>query len=192
MKIKLLEELLAPVSKSPSDIAKRLAEKFTAFLEIAEAEPRTISEAIGGDLQTSVYIKLAVALASRRICDSFKFGKKHTDSEICDYLRALFFGLSVETAYMISIDRSGKAIACDKAGEGTVNFSSVLPRKIIEIAKRRNAKSVIIAHNHPGGYAHPSEDDLTATKLLTELFIASGITLDASYVVAGSECVKIN
>jgi DNA repair protein RadC len=192
MKIKLLEELLAPISKDPRKTAERLADKFFTVLEIAEAEPHTISEAIGGDLQTSVYIKLAVALASRRICDSFKLGKKHTESEICDYLKALFFGLSVETAYMLSIDASGKLAASDKVGEGTVNFSNVLPRKLIEIAKRRKAKSVIIAHNHPGGYAHPSEDDLTATKLLTELFIASGIELDASYVVAGSECVRIN
>jgi DNA repair protein RadC len=192
MKIKLLEELLAPISKDPRKTAERLADKFFTFLEIAEAEPHIISEAIGGDLQTSVYIKLAVALASRRVCDSFKLGKKHTESEICDYLKALFFGLSVETAYMLSIDASGKLAASDKVGEGTVNFSNVLPRKLIEIAKRRKAKSVIIAHNHPGGYAHPSEDDLTATKLLTELFIASGIELDASYVVAGSECVRIN
>lgn len=192
MKINLLEELLAPISKAPMKTAEKLAEKFTTFLEIAEAEPYTISEAIDGDLQTSIYIKLAVALASRRICDSFKLGKKHTESEICDYLKALFFGLSVETAYMLSIDESGKVTSSDKVGEGTVNFSNVLPRKIIEIAKKRNAKSVIIAHNHPGGYAHPSEDDLTSTNLLAELFIASGIELDASYIVAGSECVKIN
>lgn len=192
MKIKLLEELLAPVTKSPAETAKKLAEKFGTFLEIAEAETHTVSEAIGGDLSTSVYIKLAVALSSRRICDSFKLGKKHIENEICDYLKALFFGLSVETVYMLSIDASGKVSACDKAGEGTVNFSNVLPRKIIEIAKRRGAKSVIIAHNHPGGYAHPSEDDLAATKLLTELFIASGIALEASYVVAGAECVKID
>ena len=33
------------------------------------------------------------------------------------------------------------------------------PRKIVEGALKHRAISVIIAHNHPGGVAEPSEND---------------------------------
>ena len=133
-----------------------------------------------------------VCLASRRESDKFAFGKKHTEDEIENYLKAFFFGMSVETVAVISIDAVGKVISIDKAGEGTVNFSNVMPRKILEISKRRRAKSLIIAHNHPGGYPYPSDDDMASAKLLSEMLAISGVEVLQNYVVAGSECAKIN
>ena len=192
MTVKELQHFLAPTTKRSEEYAKILSERYSSFNEIAEAEMLDISEILDGDVSTSVYIKLAVALASRRVADSFKFGKKHTEDEILQYLIAKSFGLSVETIHIISENAQGIPISCDKAGDGTINYSSVLPRKIIEIAKRHNAKRVIISHNHPGGYAEPSDDDIASTRLLAELLKSSGIELVAHYVVAGEKCKKID
>ena len=189
---KELESFLAPVTKRSAEYAKRLSLKHSSFNEIAEAEVYDLAETLDGDMQTAIYIKLSVALASRRVVDSFKFGRRHTEEELCSYLVAKSFGLSVETVHVISENDSGVALACDKVGEGTVNYSNVLPRKIIEIAKRHGAKKVIICHNHPGGYAGPSDDDISSTKLLFELLLSSGIKLSAHYVVAGDKCKKID
>jgi len=187
MKVELAMEFLSPAIKNSAEIAKRLCERFGSFREVAEADSYVIEDAVG-DAACALYIKLAVALASRRICDRFKFGRSHTEEETKEYLKHLFFGLSIETVYLISIDGLGKAIACDRVGEGTVNLSNVLPRRLLEAAKRRGAKSVIIAHNHPGGFAMPSTDDVTSTSLLRELFESSGIKLINHYVVAGDDC----
>lgn len=191
MKTKLLSEIIAPVCKTPQKTAKLLAEHYGSFLAIAEADTYSLTEALGGNPSLALYIRLAVDIASRRGCDGFKFGKKHTEEEIKQYLISLFFGISVETVYMLSFDEQERVIACDKVGEGTVNYSSVLPRKIIETAKRRGAKSVAIAHNHPGGYAHPSEDDLSSSRMIFGILSASGINFVDGYIVAGAECVKI-
>ena len=191
MKTELLREIIAPVCKTPEKTAKLLAEHYGSFLAIAEADIYSLTALLGGDSSLALYVRLAVDIASRRGTDRFKFGKKHTEEEIKEYLISLFFGVSVETVYMISFDGQGRITACDKVGEGTVNYSSILPRKIIETAKRRGAKSVAIAHNHPGGYAHPSEDDLSASRTIFGILSTSGIKFFGSYIVAAAECVKI-
>ena len=192
MKTELLREIIAPVCKTPQKTAKMLAEHYGSFLAIAEADTYSLTEALGGNASLALYIRLAVDIASRRYSDRFKFGKKHTEEEIKEYLVSLFFGVSVETVYMLSFDEQDRVIACDKIGEGTVNYSSILPRKIIETAKRRGAKSIAIAHNHPGGYANPSEDDISASRMIFGILNSSGIDFVSSYIVAGDECVKIS
>lgn len=186
-----LLRLLSGVAKNPQDAVDKLARRYGSFVAIAEASPEEISAALDGDMTTSLYIKIAVATASRRKCDLFKLGKHHTDEEIAEYFKALFFGLSVETVYILTLDGADRVIACDKAGEGTVNNSNVIPRRLLEIAKRRGARSIIIAHNHPGGVATPSEEDTLATSYLRELFVSSGISVASHYIVAGSDCTKI-
>ena len=187
----ILSRILGHVNKDADTSAQKLIEKFGYASAVMEADMLAVSDALGGDMTTSLYIRLISALVSRRKCDLFKFGKKHTEEEIEEYLVSLLYGLPVETVYLVSL-KGGKIIACERAGEGTVNSSSVLPRKLLEITKRNGADSVIIAHNHPGGYATPSDDDRSGTRILFELFNSSGIKLLAHYVVAGTERRKID
>ncbi len=190
VKNSIMKELLASVAKNPEAAAEKLFSCFGSLRGIVEAECEEIRDALDGDISTALYIKLAVALASRRECDKLTFGKKHSQDEIESYFKAFFFGISVETVAIMSIDSQGRVVAVDKAGEGTVNFSNVMPRKVLEIAKRRKAKSVIIVHNHPGGYPKPSDDDIVSARLLSEMLLISGIEVAQTYIVAGNECVS--
>lgn len=186
-----LEELLSHVVKTPSQTASRLEEHFGSCGAIFEAEPVEIADALDGDMNIAIYIKLAVSLASRRYSDRLVSGTKYTDEQTESYLTSYFYGRSVETVAVLSLDSHGKILSLDKASEGTVNFSAVMPRRILEIAKRRGARRVVIAHNHPGGYPYPSDDDIASAKLLSELFLMSGMEKVDNYVVAGSKCMKI-
>ena len=64
-----------------------------------------------------------------------------------------------------------------------MNFSSVFPRKVVDVAKRRGAKSIIIAHNHPGASLTPSGNDISAGEILSEFLRSAEIILEKSYVV---------
>ena len=46
---------------------------------------------------------------------------------------------------------------------GTLNSCIIHPREIFRTAIRRNANSIIICHNHPGGNTDPSTEDLKIT-----------------------------
>ena len=49
---------------------------------------------------------------------------------------------------------------------GTINAASVYPREIVKSVLKKNASSVILAHNHPSGIAEPSQaDKLITTKI---------------------------
>lgn len=191
MRNETLKELLSFVSRDGTVPLNALAERYGGFRGVTEADMDGIADTLGGDFRSAFYIKLCAALVSRRGCDRFKFGKRHSDAEILEYLKYLFFGLADETVYLLSIDSSGRTLSCDRVGEGTVNISNVLPRKMLDVAKKRGAARVVLAHNHPGGYAKASEDDVSTTAILSELLRSSGIELSAHYVVSGAECARI-
>ena len=138
------------------------------------------------------FIKLLGYITSRRVTDGYSFGKPYTNADIAEYLKALFIGDSVEKIYLLSFDGRGRFTGCELVGEGTVNFSEVMPRKAIEAALNKSAKSVAIAHNHPLGKAEPSQDDHKFTTLFSSLFNACEITFTNHYIVAGQLCHMIN
>ena len=188
----VLERLLSHTSHNSAEAAEALLKKHKNIAQIFNTGVYSLKDTLSGDMSTSLYIKLVSALISRKNTDKFKFQRKHTEVEIQNYLISLFFGASVEIAYMISIDACGKTLALDKINEGTINSSSIMPRKIIDIARARGAKSVIVAHNHPDGFATPSKDDIESTRFLESVLHSARLNLLAHYVVAGADVVSVD
>ena len=187
MNSNLLRDVLKYRSSSFEEDARKLSIKFSSLRRVSEADFYSLSDALDGNMQTSVYLKLLFAIASRRVCDNFKLGCKHSDEDVVRYLKAIMLDLSDETVYLVSITADGRVVAFDRVGSGTVNSSNILPRRILEIAKIRGAAEVIVAHNHPGGHALPSDDDIVGTRLLRELLSSLKINLRNHYVIAGGE-----
>lgn len=52
--------------------------------------------------------------------------------------------------------------------EGTINEAVIYPRVVVKAALRRNAQSIILAHNHPGGSIKPSQGDIKVTQRIKE------------------------
>lgn len=142
--------------------------------------------------QGACFMRLAVSIAARRISDGFKFARVHTEDEIVEYFKALFLTETSEVVYCMLFDGAGKAIACEFISEGTVTTTEILPRKMLEIAIKRHASSIIVAHNHPGGKPVASVDDIVATEKISSLFSHSGKRLLCHYVIAGAEYSKID
>ena len=51
---------------------------------------------------------------------------------------------------------------------GTIDGASVYPREIVREALLLNAKSIIVAHNHPSGILEPSNADKRITRRIIE------------------------
>ena len=142
-----------------------------------------------GDFNTStaLLVKLIAYLNSRRITDSFDPTAQSDEISLRSYVSALFLGLSVETVYAILLDNNGRVISAEFISEGTVNSSDVIPRKILECARKKKSKNVILAHNHPKGSTEPSKDDIMTTGRLFTLFASVGVRLRAHYIVADGD-----
>ena len=186
---KLLEFVAKP--KAAESAVDRLYERYHSLLSTMGQEAEDIRAVSELPESSGILPKLLGYIASRRITDGFEIGCHHTEEEICRFLRGLFLGLSVETVYMLTLDGTGKLTGCEYMGEGTVNSSDVMPRRMVECAVRRGAKSVILAHNHPGGNAEPSAEDLASTSALVLVMGSAGVSLAAHYVVSGGACRKM-
>ncbi len=186
--INALKRLICAIGEDGEVYSEKLYKHFGSLSAIAEADTDALTSALSGNKNLALYIRLSNIISARRVTDRFVFGAKHTEDEIKEYFCALFMTVSVETVYIMSFDTAGKVISSDYVGEGTVNHSNVFPRKLLETALKRKARYAIIAHNHPGGYAEPSREDVDSTEILCELFRTSGIGLKAHYTVGGGEC----
>ena len=180
-----LSQLLGYTSADAGAVSAKIADTYRGHSALATAELDEI-ESIA-DEKTAHLIRLCYALAERRITDSFRFGISHTEQEIVRYFKAKFYVRARETSYVMLFDKNDKVIGCEYLGDGTVNFLAVSPRRVLEVAVKKKAASVIIAHNHPGGLPNPSCEDIEATHAIAALFEESGRRVRAHYVFAGDK-----
>jgi len=72
-----------------------------------------------------------------------------------------------EVVYAVAVDSSNRFLGFMKIAEGSVNQTSVYLRTIFTfLLCDTNATGLILAHNHPGGRAEPSGEDISLTKRL--------------------------
>ncbi len=189
----VLEKALSYVKKNGTEaqISKYALEKYGSLAGVFCTDINMLSSDENIGAEAAFFIKLAAEVVSRAATDEYKFGVRHTPRETDEYLKALLFSRSIECVYAISFDKKGRAIACDLVSEGVVNSSEILPRKIVEIAKRRAAAYMILSHNHPKGRARPSNDDMSTTLALSRILTNSGISLVRHVVVSGNDAYSI-
>lgn len=76
---------------------------------------------------------------------------------------------------------------------GTINAAGVYPRVIVQKALEVNAAAVILAHNHPSGYAEPSDADRSITLRvqqalkLVDIAVLDHFVVGAGYAVSFAE-----
>ncbi len=171
--------------------ARKLFERYGSLATILSERESEIVRNGETDMNTALLIKLIGYLNSRRVTDSFECLTAHTEMELRELISSLFTGLSVETIYAILLDDMGRVKSWEYISEGTVNASDVIPRKILECARKRKSKNIILAHNHPKGTSVPSKDDIMTTGRLFNLFASVGIRLCAHYIVADGDVGRI-
>ena len=104
-----------------------------------------------------------------------------------DYLRVQIGALEHEVFTVIFLDAQHRLIALKEMFRGTVTQTSVYPREVVKESLALNAAAVILAHNHPSGFAEPSRaDEFLTQSLKTALSLVDVRVLD-HLVVAGAD-----
>ncbi|PWM65702.1 MAG: hypothetical protein DBX38_06335 [Eubacteriales Family XIII. Incertae Sedis bacterium] len=93
--------------------------------------------------------------------------------------------LKREVFLVILLSSKGEVISFEKVAEGDINTAAVKAREIFQAAVRRNAFSVILAHNHPSGDPEPSRADIETTSRLIEAGELLGIYV-ADHIIIGN------
>ncbi|MCA0903815.1 JAB domain-containing protein [Qipengyuania aquimaris] len=106
----------------------------------------------------------------------------------------LFDSMSrLETERMVAIfaDSAGRVISQELVAEGDKGQLRLSLRQLFTKALKRDAKRMIIAHNHPSGCASPSENDVSSTRRLDEYARSLGITLEDHLIIGAADITSM-
>ena len=161
--------------KDTKAIAKELIKKFKTLANVLKADTLELKTINGlGDVAIT-FLKMIGALPARIYKDELKNKKlfkennsenkyKITDKEfLLTFLRNKIGYKNVEKFYVIYLSSSNEVLAFEESSSGTLDRSSIYPREIYKRVIMENAKSIIIAHNHPSGNTCPSKCDIDIT-----------------------------
>lgn len=166
--------------------AHALLDRFGSLHAVLEAAPDQLMTVPGIGEESAVLLSLMVPLF-RRYQQSSASEKRviRTAKEAESLVRSLFTGLRQERLYAITLSVDGTVLGTRLIAEGTPTEVAAAPRLVVEDALNRNAHSVILCHNHPGGQALPSAEDRRTTAALNALLLGLNITLLDHWIVAG-------
>ena len=157
--------------KDTKAIAKELIKKFKTLANVLKADTLELKTINGlGDVAIT-FLKMMGALPEKIYEDKLKNQKlikddknKISDKEVLlSFLRNKIGYEDVEKFYVIYLSSSNEVIAFEESSSGTLDRSSIYPREIYKRVIMENAKSIIIAHNHPSGNTCPSKCDIDIT-----------------------------
>ena len=157
--------------KDTKPIAKELLNKFKSLDNIFKADFDKLSAIDGLGKNSIVFLKLIGDLPSIIYKDELK-NKKLVDKEtlkisnkdvLLKYLRNKIGYEEIEKFYVLYLSSSNEVIEFEENSIGTLDRSSVYPREIYKKIINLNAKSVILAHNHPSDNITPSKCDIELT-----------------------------
>lgn len=191
---KILEMLLfyAIPRKDTNETAHRLINRFGSLTNVFNATLNELSDVEGVSKNTAVYIKLLAQL--NKICLAERFDKKPvftSPEQAGEYVMTRFLGEKDEIFALISMSGSGEVLGFDVISDGSASAVGINSRKVLETVINRRAVSVILAHNHPGGLALPSGEDIASTKALVSLLKNVGINVIDHFIVCDDDYVSL-
>ena len=157
--------------KDTKPIAKELLNKFKSLDNIFKADFDKLFAIDGLGKNSIAFLKLIGDLPSIIYKDELK-NKKLVNKEILkisnkdillNYLRNKIGYEEKEKFYVIYLSSSNEVIEFEENSVGTLDRSSVYPREIYKKVINLNAKSIILAHNHPSDNITPSKSDIELT-----------------------------
>lgn len=173
-------------------IAHRLLERFGTVDNVLEASPAELKKVKGVGDNIVQFFRLFGELKRYRAVEKMKEEKFLNTIEDCGrYILPFFEDRRNEMVYMLCLDAKCKMISCKMVGEGSINSAGVPIRRIVEMAMDEGASTVVLAHNHPTGFAVPSAEDRTTTMRLGRALSAVEITLADHFIVADNDAVSM-
>ncbi len=173
-------------------IAHRLIDRFGTLAGVFDADIDELCKVEGIGENSASLIKLIPQLSRRYMTElSEEGGRLDTAQKIGDYFVSKYIGETSETVYMLMLSSSYQMLGCELLFRGSVNSSMITTRAIVENALARNASMVVLAHNHPGGVAVPSSDDIRTTVMISEALSIIDVRLIEHFIVAGTKYVPM-
>lgn len=185
----LLELILTYViaQKDTNDLAHLLIETFGSLQGVLDAEKEELAKVEGVGPKAAFLLKLLPAFSRRyyeqKTEDSLKL---ITPEETIPFFAARMIDRENECVYAAYLDQNKRLIQCSLLYDGNAHMVEISSGRLLKTALRLNSKFIVLAHNH-FNHAHPSAQDVAATKFIQEKLREVGITLLDHIILCGSK-----
>lgn len=175
------------------ELAIRLLEYFGSIVQVLDATPEELERVpgVGEGISTFIAFRRELERYYRIKQDEQPIAPLMTPEDFGKSLRAKFIHQRNEVVYVLCLDAKCKLLSCLFVGEGSVNSANIPIRRIVEICLNANATSIVLAHNHPGGLAFPSGDDIQTTYRLATALSAVDIHLADHLIFAEGDHISM-
>jgi DNA repair protein RadC len=110
----------------------------------------------------------------------------HDYNKLSEYCRLSLSGKSVEELHVLYLDADFKLLSDDLHSSGTVDWAAIYPREIVKRALVLNARSVVMAHNHPTTGQSFSSADIRIIEEITDLLEPVSVSVFDHILVSGN------
>jgi len=157
--------VLARVAGIAPDMAARVLGHYGSLGALRRADASTLRAAHGLTHRQADRLADALDLATRFLVEPREERPRVTSPRDAARLVLAEMGtLESEQMRVLLLDTKNRLIAAVTLYNGTVNACHVRIAEIFREAVRRNATSLILAHNHPSGAVDPSPEDVALTR----------------------------
>ena len=182
-----LELLLLYVARQQDmkPVAKRLLEKFGSFQAVLDAPKEELAKIEGVGESAITLVQFTKQAAARYLEQGSQTKITPQDlTELINACRIKMGALDHEQFRLICLNASFVIVADEIIAEGTIDQAAVYPRKVVEVALKHHATTLIFVHNHPSGDVTPSELDKTITRSLILATRAVGVLVYDHLIVS--------
>ena len=165
--------------------ARRALAHFKSLRAVMEAETAELAKIKGIGPNNAFGIKFIHQVA-RKFLREKMLGRPFLQSseEVMDYLDHSMRSLTYEAFRIIYLTVKNEIINEETISIGTATEVPVTPRQIVERAIKNGAVSLVLAHNHPGGTADPSDEDREITRETVFVSGMLGLRLREHLIIA--------
>ena len=192
--ISALELLLcyAIPRRDTNELAHALLDAFGSLDGVFHASKEELKTVPGiGDHAATLLMLVPQIVKKSMVSKTREITQIRSTAEAGEYLLPRFLHEQDEILLMLCLDARKSVICCCEMARGVVNGVEASARRIVEKALKVKASAVIIAHNHPGGFAIPSREDDVFTKSLYSALEGVGVRFLDHIIVAGDDYVSL-
>lgn len=182
--------------KDTNLLAHTLLNHFGSLVGVLNATPQELMQVEGITMNSAVHLHLIADLARRYYSEALAAPPAEAEKQdkmryLGQKLIASCAGMTEENLFVVCLDNGLRELCFERLSSGTPDSIQLVTRQIVELAIKYHAPSVIIAHNHPGGIAIPSRNDVASTLSLRKALSAISITLLDHFIIAGDDYVSM-
>ena len=102
-----------------------------------------------------------------------------------------FMDAQQERLLLVYLGNKNQVLGAEFVAEGSIASVGINTRQVVERVVAYRATGLLLAHNHPDGFAIPSPDDISATRKLKSVLEPMQVKLLDHIVIADQDCISM-